>query len=64
MKQYTGVTWNRQKQQWHAAIRENGILYECGYYTDEIEAVKARDRCIITHGLNVDKLQVFKPVKK
>jgi len=63
-KEYKGISWNRQKQQWHASIREKGILYECGFYTEIIDAVKARDKCIITHVLDFKKLQIIKKKKK
>jgi len=64
MKTYTGISWSRQKQQWHASIREKGILYECGFYTELIDAVKARDMVIIRNGLDMKKLQIIKKVIK
>lgn len=60
-QEYKGVTWNRQKQRWVASITRKGVRYECGSYTEEIDAVKARDLCIIKNGLGIDKLQILKP---
>lgn len=59
-KSYTGVTWNRQKQRWVSKIICNGITFDCGFYTNQISAVKARDSCIIRNGLGLDKLQILK----
>jgi hypothetical protein len=60
-KEYKGISWNRQRQLWVSKITSKGIVYECGSYVDEIQAVKARDMCIISHGLGIDKLQILKP---
>lgn len=57
MKNYTGISWNKQKQRWVSKVG----IYDCGYYTDQIEAVKARDLAIIKHGLSYSKLQILKP---
>jgi hypothetical protein len=59
-KEYTGVTWNRQKQVYISRIICKGVIYECGSYFDEIDAVKARDKCIIKNGLGIEKLQILK----
>lgn len=60
-KDYKGVSWNRKQQRWISAIKSNGITYNCGSHLDQIDAVKARDLCIIRNGLGVEKLQVIKP---
>jgi len=57
MKNFVGVSFNRQKQRWVSKIGK----FDCGYYTDQIEAVKARDLYIIKHGLDYKKLQIIKP---
>lgn len=57
MKNFVGVSWNKQKQRWVYKVS----IYDCGYYTDQIEAVKARDLAIIKHGLSYSKLQILKP---
>jgi len=57
MKTYTGISWNRQKQRWIATINN----HHCGSFTDQLAAVKCRDMYIITHGLDLNKLQILKP---
>lgn len=63
-KEYKGVSWDRAKQRWKSKILHNGILYPCGFHIEQIDAVKARDMCIIKHGLGLEKLQIIKPKKK
>lgn len=58
---YTGVTWNRQKQRWISNIVCKGVNYNCGSHLEQIDAVKSRDMCIIRNGLGIDKLQIIKP---
>ncbi|MFH6966467.1 hypothetical protein [Flavobacterium sp. FlaQc-28] len=58
---YTGVGWNRETQSWRSSVSEKGIKYDCGYYSNERDAVKARDRKILALGLN-KPLQILKPV--
>ena len=58
---YKGVSWNRKQQRWVSAIKSKGITYNCGSHLEQIDAVKARDMCIIHNGLGVEKLQVIKP---
>lgn len=56
---YDGVSWNTQSQQWKSSVSYKGIKYECGYYDNERDAAKARDRKIIA--LNINKpLQILK----
>lgn len=56
MKNYTGISWNRAKQKWVSKI--NNI--DCGYYDNQMDAVKARDLAIIKNGLDYKKLQILK----
>lgn len=58
---YKGVHWNRKQQRWISTIKAKGITYNCGSHFEQVDAVKARDRCIINNGLGVEKLQVIKP---
>jgi hypothetical protein len=58
---YKGVNWNRQHQKWIATIKSKGVSYHCGTYSEQVDAVKARDLCIIKNGLGIDKLQILKP---
>jgi hypothetical protein len=60
-KEYKGVSWNRQKQRWISRVISKGITYDCGSHAEQVDAVKARDRCIIHNGLGVQKLQIIKP---
>jgi len=57
MKKFVGVSFNRQKQRWVSKIG----IFDCGYFVEQIDAVKARDLCIIKNGLNYKKLQIIKP---
>lgn len=63
MIDYKGVSWNRQKQRWVSTVSEKGVLYNCGFYLDQKEAVLARDMCVINNGLSNSKLQILKPNK-
>ena len=63
-KEYNGVSWNVRMQRWVSSIRCKGITYNCGTHLEQIDAVKARDMCIIKHGLGIEKLQVIKPKAK
>ena len=62
-KEYKGVSWNRKKQYWVSRIVCNGVIYDCGLHVEELDAVKARDMCIIRNGLGIEKLQILKPKK-
>ena len=61
---YKGVRWNRRMQRWVSVIKCKGVAYNCGNHFEQLEAVKARDMCIIRNGLGVEKLQIIKPQKK
>lgn len=61
-KQYQGVRWVTEIQKWKSQIRHKGIVYNCGNYLDQKQAVIARDTKIIQHGLKL-KLQILKPKK-
>lgn len=58
---YTGVGWNRENQKWKSSVSEKNIKYDCGYYDNERDAAKARDRKILALGLK-KPLQILKPV--
>lgn len=58
---YIGVGWNRETQSWRSSVSEKGIKYDCGYFDNERDAAKARDRKILALGLN-KPLQILKPV--
>lgn len=58
---YTGVTWNKQSQKWHAQITVKGTRYCCGYHDNDRDAAKSRDRKIIALNLN-KPLQILKKV--
>jgi hypothetical protein len=60
---YLGVAWNRDLQKWHSTVIEKGIKYDCGYFDNDRDACLARDKKILTHGLN-KPLQVLKPKNK
>jgi hypothetical protein len=59
VSRYNGVTWNKPAQKWHSQITVKGVRYDCGYYDDDREAAKARDRKIIALALN-KPLQILK----
>lgn len=40
---YKGVRWVKEKRKWLAGVKYEGKFYHIGYFTDEIEAVIARD---------------------
>lgn len=61
VSQYTGVSWNTTTQKWKATITHKRVTYDCGYYSDDREAAKGRDRKIIALGLD-KPLQILKPV--
>lgn len=63
-KTYRGVTMKGEpgNRTYLATIRAKGMTFNCGTHPTEIDAAKARDRMIITKGLNVP-LQVFTPTK-
>lgn len=59
VSKYNGVTWNVQAQKWKSSVSHKSIKYECGYYDNDREAAKGRDRKIIALGLN-KPLQILK----
>lgn len=61
VSKYKGVCWNKQAQMWKSSVSNKSVKYECGYYHDDREAAKARDRKIIALGLK-KPLQVLKKV--
>ncbi len=62
-KKYTGVRWIAEIQKWLSVVSEKGIIYNCGNYVEQLDAVRARDKKIIEKGLK-KPLQILKPVKK
>lgn len=42
--QFIGVYWAKREQLWRSSVRFNGKMMGTGYFKDEIEAAKARDR--------------------
>lgn len=63
MKDYRGIRWVAEHQKWQSTINHKGIKYHCGMHENQMDAVKARDKKIIQHGLNIP-LQIIKPIKK
>ncbi len=55
---YTGVEWSRREQCFKAFVTLNGKKHLCGIFTDEILAVKSRDKAVLKYGLKVP-LQFF-----
>jgi hypothetical protein len=64
ISKYKGVSWDKRTKKWESVLTSNGLRYPCGFYDDEISAVKARDRKIMALGLDYKKLQIFSPLKK
>lgn len=60
---YNGVSWKRENQKWTASVSNNGIKYDCGYFDNERDAAKSRDRKILALGFN-KPLQVLTPLVK
>lgn len=44
---YKGVTWDREKRRWRAAIRVDRRAKRLGRFVDEIEAARAYDRAAL-----------------
>lgn len=62
MKTYTGVEWSRKEQCFKSYIMLNNKKTLVGVFVEQIDAVKARDKAILKHGLSVP-LQILKPIK-
>lgn len=58
---YTGVSWNRKFQKWVASVSNLGVKFDCGYFDNERDAAKSRDRKIIALGFK-KPLQILKPI--
>ena len=58
---YNGVIWKARYQKREASYQLNGIIHQCGFWDDEISAVRARDKTIIRVGGDLKKLQILKP---
>jgi len=63
---YKGISWSSKHQRFKAVIRINNVMVLVGMYLEKGLAIKARDRYIISHGLdrNIYKLQKLKPLNK
>lgn len=61
-KKYTGVNYKRGICKYQSKVTHVGVTYFCGFFDTEIEAIIARDSCILRNGLKV-KLQYLKPKK-
>lgn len=60
---YKNISWDRNRRLWRGHISQKGIRYDCGYFKEEIQAVKAVDMKIIKNGLDYKKLQILIPTK-
>ena len=60
---YVGVSWDRVLSKWKSGFTYKGVRYECGFYTDERQAAKARDLRIISLGIP-KPLQILKRIQK
>jgi hypothetical protein len=60
---YKNISWRQRERKWEAGITVKGVKYKCRSYFDEIDAVKAVDRLIISKGFDYKKLQILKPLK-
>lgn len=58
---FRGVKWNGEHEKWYSMITESGVTYHCGFYDNDRDAAKARDKKIIALGLN-KPLQILKPI--
>jgi hypothetical protein len=56
---YRGVSWNRQKQKWKAAISVCGIKQVLGYWDLELEAAKAVNAAQVKYNGPFAVLNVF-----
>lgn len=63
MKTYTGIEWSRREQCFKAYITLNSKKVLVGIFVEQLDAVKARDKAILKHGLK-QPLQFFKPATK
>lgn len=39
--QYLGVSKGKKQKKWHAVISVNGVTYQLGYFTSELDAASA-----------------------
>lgn len=46
---YKGVSWNKQRNKWHARIEVNGNDKHPGYYDDKLEAAEAYNEAAIRY---------------
>ena len=64
ISKYKGVSWDRKTEKWESQITINRVNHPCGFYDNELDAVKARDRRIIALGADYKKLQILKPLNR
>lgn len=50
---YKGVNLNKRSGKWESSVTIDGTRHECGGHETERDAVKARDKLILTKGFNV-----------
>lgn len=62
MKDYIGVEWSRREQCFKSYIKLQNKKILVGVFVEQLDAVKARDKYILKHGLKCD-LQFYKSVK-
>lgn len=41
---YRGVAWSKQRRKWQAYVKVGATLFTAGFFDDELEAARARDR--------------------
>lgn len=64
ISKYKGVSWDKRTKKWESVLTLNGVRHPCGFFDDEIMAVKARDKRLIALGADYKKLQVLKPLNR
>ena len=53
---YRGVSFNSEKKKWEAYVTAKGKRIKCGYFKDEINAAKARDKAALAIGHSNESL--------
>ena len=48
---YRGVSWSKQKNKWHARIKQFDKFKHLGFYADILEGAKAYDKYILDNNL-------------
>jgi hypothetical protein len=60
---YRGVSWVPQMKKFRSTVTSKGVLHNCGLWETPRLAAMARDRRILSLGINM-KLQVYKKLEK